>query len=275
MENRNISTPPFPMLGLGTYGRTGTEGIHAMLKAIEIGYRHLDTAQSYGTETFVGEAIKASGLPRDDFFITTKVADTRLGRDQFLPSVEASLSALNIEQIDLLLIHWPAKDDAVPFEDYMLALLKAREQGMARQIGVSNYPVTLLERAEKIIGKGQIIANQVEIHPYLQNERLTQYCRNNGIQTTAYMPLAKGRVTDDALLLEIAAQHGVSASAIALAFLMAEGHAVIPSSANAARLQDNFASLKVMLSAKDIARFRLLNRDERMIDPPKAPVWDV
>jgi 2,5-diketo-D-gluconate reductase B len=274
MANSPKHVPVMPMLGLGTYGRTGKDGVAAILDAIEIGYRHLDTAQSYDTETYVGEAIRASGLPRDAFFITTKVADTRLTRDQFLPSVETSLKTLGVDQIDLLLIHWPSKDDAVPFEDYMLALLDAKNRGMAKQIGVSNFPIALLQRAEAVIGKDMIAANQMEIHPYLQSSKLTQYCREKAIQTVAYMPLAKGKVVGEELLSQIGVLHGVSASAVALAFLMAEGHAVIPSSANHARLADNFASLNVKLTGEEIIRIRSLDRGERMIDSPKAPVWD-
>ena len=114
-----------PQLGLGTFGRTGEAGVAALLKAIEIGYRHIDTAQTYDTEWSVGEAVRRSGLPRSDFFITTKVGDLRLDKAQFMPSVEQSLKTLGVDQVDVLLIHWPSQHDAVPFEDYMLGLRQA------------------------------------------------------------------------------------------------------------------------------------------------------
>src|SRR5919107_5909810 len=154
-----------PVLGLGTYGRTGPEGLSAILDALEAGYRHVDTAQSYGTEANVGEAVRRSGLPRSDVFITTKVADTRLDKSQFMDSVERSLETIGLGPVDLLLIHWPSKDDAVPFEHYMLALAEAQHRGHARLIGVSNFPIALLERSDRLLGLSAIATNQVEIHP--------------------------------------------------------------------------------------------------------------
>ena len=129
MHNRTVNG--IPQLGLGTFGRTGDDGLRALLDAIEIGYRHIDTAQSYGTEENVGKAVERSGLPRDAFFITTKVADTNLARRDFLPSVEKSLETLALDRIDLLLIHWPSARDAVPFADYMEALAETRARGWA------------------------------------------------------------------------------------------------------------------------------------------------
>ena len=263
-----------PKLGLGTFGRTGDEGITALLKAIEIGYRHLDTAQSYGTEQTVGEAIKRSGLKRGDFFVTTKVADTRLDKAQFLPSVRASLDTIGIDQVDLLLIHWPSHRDAVPFEDYMAGLAEARQQGYARLIGVSNYPVALLEKAAGLIGADQLVTNQVEIHPYLQAPKLAAYARKIGLQLTAYQPLAKGEVANDPVLKRIAEKHGVSVAAVALAFLMTEGHIVIPASGSEANLRANFAAGTVSLDAAEMAEIRTLDRGYRRIDPEKSPAWD-
>lgn len=266
--------PPIPQLGLGTYGRTGEDGLAALLTAIEIGYRHLDTAQSYGTELTVGQAVAASGLPRHELFVTTKVADTNLDTATFLPSVENSLSVLGLDYVDLLLIHWPSKNDAVPFEDYMLGLAAAREAGYARRIGVSNYPIADLERANTIIGPGELATNQIEIHPYLQAPKMAAYARQTGLQLTAYMPLAKGRVTTDPAIVAIAEKHNVSSSAVVLAFLMGEGHIVIPSSANAVRLRENFAATGLILSPEEVATLRALDCGDRMINPVKSPAWD-
>src|SRR3954454_11353580 len=169
-----------PKLGLGTYGRTGEEGMAAILNALDIGYRHLDTAQSYGTEACVGEAMRRSGIPRSDVFITTKVADTRLDKSQFMDSVERSLETIGLGPVDLLLIHWPSKNDAVPFEDYMLALAEARHRGHTRLIGVSNFPIALLERTERLLGPGAIVTDQVEIHPYMQAPKLAAFARTKG-----------------------------------------------------------------------------------------------
>jgi 2,5-diketo-D-gluconate reductase B len=263
-----------PKLGLGTFGRTGPEGLDALLAALEVGYRHIDTAQSYDTEANVGEAVRRSGLGRHEVFITTKVADTNFEERDFLPSVERSLETLGMQQVDLLLIHWPSHRDAVPFESYMTALAEARGRGWTRLIGVSNFPIADLKRAEGVLGAGQIATNQVEIHPYLQIPKLRDFARAAGVPLTAYMPLAKGRVGDDATLARIAERHGVTAAAVALAFLMGEGHIAIPASSNRGRLEDNFAAGRVTLDESEMAEIRALDRGERMIDPEKAPAWD-
>lgn len=263
-----------PKLGLGTYGRTGDEGVAALLKAIEIGYRHLDTAQSYDTEGSVGEAVRRSGLPRSEFFITTKVADTRLDKAAFMPSVRSSLDTIGVDQVDLLLIHWPSHKDAVPFEDYMLALAEAQQKGYARLIGVSNYPIARLEEAGALLGKGALATNQVEIHPYLQSRKLAAHAREIGMPLTAYQPLAKGEIRNDPVLGRIAEAHGATVAAVALAFLMAEGHIVIPASGTAANLQANFAARDIVLSQADIADIRTLDRGYRRINPEKSPRWD-
>lgn len=263
-----------PKLGLGTFGRTGSEGVAALLKAIEIGYRHLDTAQSYNTEDSVGEAVRLSGLPRGDFFITTKVADTRLDSTQFMPSVRESLDTIGVDQVDLLLIHWPSHRDAIPFEDYMMALAEARGKGYARLIGVSNFPVALIEKARSLIGRDALSTNQVEIHPYLQARKLRAHAREIGLPLTAYQPLVKGEIRDDPVLERIAAVHGVSVAAVALAFLMAEGHIVIPASGSEANLRANFAARDVKLSEAEMDEIRALDRGYRRINPEKSPRWD-
>jgi 2,5-diketo-D-gluconate reductase B len=263
-----------PRLGLGTYGRTGDEGVAALLKAIEIGYRHLDTAQSYDTEQPVGEAVRRSGLPRGDVFITTKVADTRLDKAQFMPSVRKSLETIGVDQVDLLLIHWPSHRDAVPFEDYMTALVEAQRQGYARLIGVSNFSVALLAKARALIGNGTLATNQVEIHPYLQSPNLVAHARQIGLQLTAYQPLAKGEIGEDPVLNRIAGQHGVTVAAVALAFLMGEGHVVIPASGSETNLRANFAALDVSLGEAEMAEIRTLDRGYRRINPEKSPGWD-
>jgi 2,5-diketo-D-gluconate reductase B len=263
-----------PKLGLGTYGRTGQDGMVAILKALEIGYRHIDTAQSYGTEANVGEAVRRSGITRSEVFITTKVADTRLEKSQFLDSVERSLETIGLGPVDLLLIHWPSKGDAVPFEDYMLALAEAQRRGHTRLIGVSNFPIALLERTERLLGPGAIATDQVEIHPYLQAPKLAAYARSKGLTLTAYQPLCKGEVASDPLLQRIGVRHGVTASAVALAFLMSAGHIVIPASARDANLRANRQARDVTLDDDEVQAIVALNRGDRRINPDKSPAWD-
>ena len=265
---------PIPQLGLGTTGRYDAAGTAALLKAIEIGYRHLDTAQNYGTERQVGEAMRGCGLPRSDLFVTTKVSDSRLDKRQFMPSVEQSLETIGVDQVDLLLIHWPSQGDAVPFEDYMLALAEAKASGHARLIGVSNFPIALLERTRALLGEGAIATNQVEIHAYLQAPKLTGWAREHGLTLTAYQPLAKGELRDDPILTRIGEKHSVTGSAVALAFLMQQGHVVIPASSSEQHLRDNFAARGCTLDEADMRDIRSLDRGYRRINPAKAPRWD-
>ena len=263
-----------PAVGLGTYGRTGAEGEAAILSAIEAGYRHLDTAQNYDSEGGVGTAIRRSGLERSAFFVTTKVGDARLDRAQFLPSVERSLDTLGTGPVDLLLVHWPSQNDRVPMEEYILALAEARERGWTRLIGVSNFPVGHLRRADAILGPGQLATDQVELHPYLQSPRLRDHARATRLTLTAYRPLAHGRVSDDPVLQDIARQHDATPAAVALAFLIAEGHVVIPASAHPERQAANLRAASLDLSAAEVGRIHALDRGERIINPDKSPPWD-
>ena len=263
-----------PILGLGTYGRTGSKGTDELLEAIFVGYRHLDTAQTYNTESTVGDAVRRSGVAREGFFITTKVADYNLERSKFLPSVERSLDTIGLGAVDLLLIHWPSPGEAVPLEHYLEALAVARQRGFAQLIGVSNFTSSLMDRAVAILGKGIIATNQVEIHPYLQASKLYAHAKNLDIQLTAYQPLAQGRVSNDPVLSAIAKKHKATASAIALAFLMNEGHIVIPASSKVEHLRDNFSALSVQLQSGDIVEIRKLERGMRIINPAISPHWD-
>jgi 2,5-diketo-D-gluconate reductase B len=268
------ATSLIPPLGLGTYGRTGDEGAALIRTALELGYRHIDTAQSYGTEANVGRAIRESGIPRGEIFVTTKVATVNLARNTFLPSFAASLDKIGVEQIDLTLIHWPSPGGAVPFEHYVEDLAEAQERGYTRLIGVSNFPIALLEQATRLIGRGRIVNNQVEVHPYLQNRTLRAYCGEHGIAVTAYMPLAKGRVAADPVLQRIARRRGATAAQIALAFLLQEGLIVIPASTRPQNLAENLAARELQLGDEECAEIAALDRGERMINPVVPPLWD-
>ena len=263
-----------PILGLGTYGRTGAKGTEELSEAISIGYRHLDTAQTYDTEAQVGEAVRRSGIGRDKFFITTKVADYNLEKPKFMPSVERSLETIGVGPVDLLLIHWPSPRDVVPLEYYLEALALAQQRGLTRLIGVSNFTVALMDRAVAILGKNMIATNQVEIHPYLQAPKLCTHAKALGIRLTAYQPLAQGRVSNDPILEAIAKKHVTTASAVSLAFLMGDGHIVIPASSKAKHLRDNFAASSLRLLPEDVATIRKLDSGSRIINPSISPKWD-
>lgn len=263
-----------PTLGLGTYGRRGPEGRDAILRALELGYRHLDTAQNYDTEAEVGQAVRASGLRREEVFVTTKVADHRLEHDDFLRSVEESLDRIGLGPIDLLLVHWPSERDRVPFHSYMTALAEAQRRGWARLIGVSNFTIRHLDEARALLGAGALATNQVEIHPFLQVPRMRDYARRQSLMLTAYQPLAKATVGGDRVLAEIGRRRGVPPSTVSLAFLLAEGHAVIPSSARDEHLRANLLARDLVLAADEIEAIRRLDRGGRRINPEKSPKWD-
>jgi 2,5-diketo-D-gluconate reductase B len=211
---------------------------------------------------------------RADVFITTKVATVSLARPTMLDSFAGSLERLGVDRIDLTLIHWPSPNHQVPLEHYIEDLATAQDRGWTRLIGVSNFPIALLERAEEILGPGRLVTNQVEVHPYLQNRRLRAFCRARGLAVTAYMPLAKGTVAGDPVLAGIAARHGATAAQVALAFLMAEGLIVIPATSRADRAAENLAALPLRLTAEECALIRRCDRGERMINPPIPPEWD-
>jgi 2,5-diketo-D-gluconate reductase B len=265
---------PVPPLGLGTSGRTGEAGFRAILTAIELGYRHLDTAQTYETEAVIGRALRACGVPREQMFLTTKIADVNLATPDFLPSLRTSLDRLGVDRADLTLIHWPSPGDAVPLADYMGSLAMARDEGLTRLIGVSNFPSALIDRAVALLGPGQIATNQVELHPFLQNRRLRACCAAHGITMTAYMPLAVGRVMTDPVLCRLGERHGEGAAAVALAWLRQSGAVAIPASSRREHLGANLKSLSLMLSAEEMAAIDALDRGERLVNPSKAPAWD-
>ena len=263
-----------PQFGLGTWQRKGPEGRALIAEALAMGYRHIDTAQSYDTEQHVGAAIRESGLSRDALFVTTKVATTQLARKDFLPSFAGSLERLGLSQIDLTLIHWPSVDPAIPFEHTIEDLAEAKSRGWTRLIGVSNFPIALLDRAEAIIGAGRIVNNQVEVHPFLQNGKLRAHCAARGISVTAYLPLARGKTADDPVLRRIGVKHGATGAQVSLAFLMREGLIVIPATSRAERLAENLGSLDIQLDEEDMTAIRALDRGERLVNPATAPAWD-
>jgi 2,5-diketo-D-gluconate reductase B len=263
-----------PLLGLGTFGRRGSEGQAAIEAALELGYQHLDTAQTYDTEENIGRALKAGGLPRDEVFITTKIADSNLSRDRFMPSLEESLGKLGVDHVDLTLIHWPSWRDAVPFAEYMEELARAKTLGLTRLIGVSNFTIAHLEKATALLGAGEVATNQVELHPYFQNRKLADYCKANGIAVTAYMPLAKGRMCAEPVVMEIAGHHDASAAAVTLAWLLQQGMIVIPASGSRKNMAANLDAASIHLTEPEMQAIQALERGDRMINPAKSPDWD-
>ncbi|EPC01562.1 hypothetical protein L861_16960 [Litchfieldella anticariensis FP35 = DSM 16096] len=263
-----------PRIGLGTFRLKGQEVIDSVSSALDLGYRHVDTAQAYENEAEVGKAIRQSGIPRDEIFLTTKVWYDRLEGDDLIRSLEESLDRLGTDKLDLALIHWPSPDDEVPMAETIGALNHAREKGLTRHIGVSNFTIAHIDAALSVSGGEHIVTNQIEVHPYLANRRVVSHCEEKGLQVTGYMPLAVGKVMKDPLLQEIADAHGATPAQIALAWVASRDIVVIPSSTKPEHQHANLAALELELSDDEISRIDGLDAGERIADPEWAPQWD-
>jgi 2,5-diketo-D-gluconate reductase B len=266
---------PIPHIGFGTWKRNGDDGYRAVLDALEVGYRHIDTAEAYDNEQDVGKAISLSRLKREDLFITTKVAPDNLGPGLVLPHVESSLDKLGLSQVDLLLIHWPSINDNYDVRDYVAQFAAVHQAGLTKHIGVSNFTKRHLAAAIDVLGEGVIATNQVEVHPFFQNPIMTKHCGTLNIPLTAYSPLARGAVNTSEVILRIATKHGATAGQVALAFLLAEGHVVIPTSSNKTRMAENLNAQNLALDTTDVTDIRHLHTSERLVNGSWAPVWDV
>lgn len=263
-----------PLMGLGTFGRNGPDGIRAVLDALEIGYRHIDTAQTYDTEAECGEALRVSGLGRDEVFVTTKISTDNFGPGLLVPSLRRSLDALQMDRVDLTLIHWPSPRGKVALEVYLEQIAEAQALGLTRMIGVSNFPIALLEAARTILGDTKIVNNQFECHPYLQNGKLVTYCLENDISVTCYLPIARGALAGNAELENLAARKQCTVEQLALAYALSRGLAAIPASGRKDRLASNFAAQEISLDAGDLAVLAAADRNVRYIDFDWAPAWD-
>lgn len=264
-----------PAFGVGTFRLKDQVVIDSVRNALELGYRAIDTAQIYGNEAEVGRAIADSGVPRSELFLTTKIWVDHFARDQLVPSLKISLEKLRTDHVDLTLIHWPSPGGAVPVAEFMGALADAKAQGLTRQIGISNFNIALSQQAIAAVGADAIATNQVELHPYLQNRKLAEWSRGQGIHITSYMTLAYGEVIKDAVIHAIAAKHGATPAQVALAWAMQLGYSVIPSSTRRENLQSNLQALELKLDADDMARIAALDRAHRLTSPGRlAPDWD-
>ncbi|CAD0301958.1 2,5-didehydrogluconate reductase DkgB [Xanthomonas hortorum] len=264
-----------PAFGLGTFRLKDQIVIDSVRNALELGYRAVDTAQIYDNEEQVGQAIAASNVPRDQLYLTTKIWVDKFGRGALLPSLQESLRKLGTEHVDLTLIHWPSPQDQVPMREYLEALAQARQQGLTRAIGVSNFTIALIKQAIEILGADAIATNQIEVHPYLQNRTLIAFLREQGIHVTSYMTLAVGEVLKDPVIQAIAARHDATAAQVTLAWALQQGYSVIPSSTKRENLQSNLKAQTLQLSEQDMSEIAALDRGQRLANPKAiAPDWD-
>jgi diketogulonate reductase-like aldo/keto reductase len=263
-----------PALGFGTSPMTGGLSADTVAAALKAGYRHIDTARKYGTERAVGEAIRVSGVPRNDIFLTTKVSHENLRAGDFAKSVDESLAALGVDYVDLLLIHWPNPEIAL--SETMPALAKVKRRGLARHIGVANFNVALLEQAIKLCPE-PLAALQAEYHPYLDQSKLLAAVREHKLVFIAYCPLGRGRLFGDPVLAEIAGQRGRSVAQIALRWLLQQNIAAIPFSSKPQRIADNFNVFDFTLTDVEMKRIAALKRSDGRVANPAGRVpggWD-
>jgi 2,5-diketo-D-gluconate reductase B len=261
-----------PAIGFGTSSLGNCGEIVA--NALKAGYRHIDTAWKYGTERGVGEGMRASGVPRSEIFLTTKVTHEYLRADDFARSVDESLKNLGVDHVDLLLVHWPNPE--IPLSEPMPALAKAKRQGLTRHIGVANFTIALLDEAIRLCPE-PLVNLQAEYHPHLDQTKLLEACRRRGLIFTAYCPLGRGRLLRDPVLADIAARKGRPLAQIALRWLVQQGNIIpIPRSSNPKRMAENLAVFDFALTDEEMKRISALKRpDGRIADPVgRAPAWD-
>ena len=261
-----------PKLGLGTWRMKGDECREAVERALSLGYRHIDTAEMYGNEEAVGAALAGARLPRADIHVTTKVWWDHLAPGAMRQALEASLTKLQSDYADLYMIHWPAPDMDLPAA--LESLVKLKEEGLVRAIGVCNFPVALLKQAVEGVG-APVAANQVEYHVLLSQDAVLDYARAHGIAVTAYCPIAQGKLADHEELGVIARKHGATAPQIALKWLLDQpGVAAIPKAARRESQVANLEAMKIELDDADRAAIAALPKTQRMVNPGFAPAWD-
>jgi diketogulonate reductase-like aldo/keto reductase len=263
-----------PAIGLGTWTLRDEAATRLVAGALEAGYRHIDTATSYENEAAVGEGLRASGVPRDDIFLTTKIWPTDIAAGDLQRSVEGSLERLGVDRVDLALIHWPSK--TVPLAESIQALNEVRARGLARNIGVSNFTAALIEEAVAL-SEHPLACNQVEHHPLLNQDRVMAACRKHGLALVSYCPLARGSdlFAQDAVS-EAAARHGKTPAQVVLRWqVQRDGVAAIPRSSDPGRIRENLDVFDFALDAGEVAAIDALRlRGLRICDFEFSPEWD-
>ena len=253
-----------PLIGLGTWELRGRTCARVVEQALRLGYRHVDTAEIYDNERDVGEGLRASGVNRADVFVTTKIWPSHFAPRAFERAIHDSLVRLRLSEVDLLLLHWP--NPQIPLSETLGALCKAKRDGLARHIGVSNFTVALIEEALRIVSE-PLVCDQVECHPFLDQSKVIAACRKHGMAVVAYSPIARGGARNDKVLGSIGATHNKTAAQISLRYLVQQDIVVIPRTSKLERLSENAALFDFTLSEKDMAEIAALShRDGRVVD---------
>jgi diketogulonate reductase-like aldo/keto reductase len=272
MQQLKFHGGSMPIVGFGTWPLTEAEAERCVSEALELGYRHIDTAQMYKNEAGVGRALKKSALKRGEVFVTTKIEPTNYEPRTFRASLEGSLKKLGLDHVDLLLLHWP--NPKFPMEQTIELLLGAREAGKTRHVGVSNLDTIDVKRASQLAG-GTLATNQVEFHPLLDQSELKKVCEGLGIPLTAYCPMARGALLKEETLAAIGKKHGRSVGQVAMRWITQQGVASIPMSQKRAHMADNLAALEFKLADAEMAAVsKLTRKNHRVVDLNWfAPSW--
>src|SRR5436190_3133284 len=257
-----------PQLGFGTWQISDAEVPRALESALAAGYRSVDTAAAYGNEEGVGVAIRASNLPRNELFITTKVWNDRHGGDNTIRAFDESLKRLMLDYVDLYLIHWPVPKLDLYVESWR-ALVKLQEEGRARSIGVSNFNASHLSRIIKETGFVPAV-NQIELHPRLSQKKLRDFHARHNITTESWSPLGQGQLISDKMVAQLAAKHGKTPAQIILRWHVEQGLVTIPKSSNPSRLRENIAIFDFQMDTDDMAKLDNLDRGERIGPDPES-----
>lgn len=262
MRSIELHGASIPVIGLGTWDLRGREGYEAVLSALSLGYRHIDTAEFYDNEEEVGKAVRDSKVPREEVFLTTKVWYTHLRFRDLIRSCEESLQKLRTDYVDLYLIHWP--NESVPLEESLKAMEKLHKEGKIRFIGVSNFDVDLLDRARGMTSL-PILTNQVEYHPYLSQKILLEYCQKHQFILTAYSPLARGHLFQDPLLISIAKKYRKTVSQVVLRWLIEQDMVVaIPKAKDEKHQRENLEIFDFTLTEEEKGAIARLDRGEKV-----------
>jgi 2,5-diketo-D-gluconate reductase B len=261
-----------PSLGLGTWELRGRTCARVVEQALRLGYRHIDTAQVYENEREVGDGLRSSGVRRDDVFVTTKIWTNHFAPHDLERSTKESLVKLRLPTVDLLLLHWP--NPQVPLAETLGALAHAKQLGLTRHIGVSNFTVALIEQAVALCSE-PLVCDQVEYHPYLDQTKVRAACAQHGLALVAYSPIAKGRIKNDETLARIGRAHGKSPAQVCLRWLVQQNVVAIPRTSRIERLSENIDIFDFALSEEEMGSiFALANPKGRLTDFGFAPKWD-
>jgi diketogulonate reductase-like aldo/keto reductase len=261
-----------PAVGLGTWQLRGRSCARLVEQALRLGYRHIDTAQMYENERDVGEGLRASGVPRDEVFVVTKIWPTFHAPPELERAAKDRLRQLRLTEVDLLLLHWPNKQ--IPLSETIPALCRMKQEGLARHVGVSNYTVALIEEAMRHTTE-PLVCNQIECHPFLDQSKVIAAARKHGMAIVAYSPIARGATRNDPVLARIGEAHGKSPAQVSLRWLVQQDIAAIPRTSRVERLAENLAIFDFQLTEAEMADISALSqRGGRIVDFEFSPDWD-